>query len=92
MTVKITGDTTAVTGFTLRILPQGMQVDGIETTLPVPKGGAAIPVNQVPLGSAGEWRIELSPIGDATGGTISNTFVLPGAPSAPATTTTAPGS
>jgi copper transport protein len=93
MTVKISGDTAAVTGFKLRILPQGMQVSGIETDLPVPKGGAAIVVDRVPLGSAGEWRIELAPIGDATGGTLSNTFELPTAPGgALATTTTAPGS
>jgi copper transport protein len=92
LTVKISGDTTAVTGFTLRLSPVGMAVDTIAADLPVPKGGAVIPVDRVPLGAAGQWRVELAPIGDATGGTLSNTFQLPaGAAGALATTTTAPG-
>jgi copper transport protein len=89
VTVKISGNTAAVTGFTLRLLPVSVAVPGIETTLPVPKGGAVIPVDNVPIGSAGQWRAELAPIGDATGGTLSNTFEIPGTPaSAPATGTT----
>jgi copper transport protein len=91
VTVKISGNTDAVTGFTLRILPVDMAVTGIETTLPVPKGGAVIPVDNVPIGSPGQWRAELAPIGDATGGTISNTFEIPGTPVtvSPTGTTTA---
>jgi hypothetical protein len=86
LTLKITGDTTAVTGFTLRLVPVGMQVDTIAADIPVPKGGAVVPINNVPLSSAGQWRIELAPIGDATGGTLSNTIEVPQAP-APTTTT-----
>jgi copper transport protein len=86
LTVKINGDTTAVTGFTLRLIPVGMQVDTIAAEIPVPKGDAVVPINNVPLGSAGQWRIELAPIGDATGGTLSNTIQVPQAPAATTTT------
>jgi copper transport protein len=88
LTVKIDGDTTAVTGFTLRLIPVGMQVDTIAAEIPVPKGDAVVPINNVPLGSAGQWRIELAPIGDATGGTLSNTIQVPQAPATTGTTTT----
>jgi copper transport protein len=88
LTLKITGDTTAVTGFTLRLVPVGMQVDTIAADIPVPKGGAVVPINNVPLGAAGQWRIELAPIGDATGGTLSNTIDVPPAPATATTTTT----
>jgi copper transport protein len=95
MTVKIDGDTTGVTGFTLRLLPVGMEVPGIAADLPVPKGNATVPIDNVPISSAGQWRIELAPIGDATGGTLSNTFEIPGTPvntTASTTTTVASAS
>jgi hypothetical protein len=88
MTVKISGDTTAVTGFRLRILPVDASVNGIETDLPVPKNGAVVPVDNVPLVSPGQWRVELAPIGDATGGTLSNTIVIAPSPASTGSTTT----
>jgi copper transport protein len=89
LTVRISGNTGGVTGFRLRMLPVGMAVDGIETNLPVPKGSAVIPVENVPLGAAGQWRVELAPIGDATGGTLVNNFTIPDTTvSSPGTATT----